>query len=96
VPGPTLPLGIMPDTPYAARELALEPGDLLVFYTDGIVEAQDSDRQLFGFNRLEALVRAHGDLPPSEFIELVLRALAEFMGTTPQHDDMTIVALRVE
>jgi phosphoserine phosphatase RsbU/P len=96
VPGPTLPVGILPDTPYAACEVALQAGDLLVFYTDGIVEARDSQRQLFGFERLEALVRDHGDLPPSELIDLVLQEIAAFMGDTPQHDDMTIVALRVE
>jgi serine phosphatase RsbU (regulator of sigma subunit) len=95
-PGPTLPLGIMSDTPYAAREFALDPGDLLVFYTDGIVEAKNSDGQLFGFERLEALIHTHGDLPPSDLIDLVLRELANFMGATAQHDDMTIVALRVE
>jgi serine phosphatase RsbU (regulator of sigma subunit) len=95
-PGPTLPLGIMSDTPYAAREFALDPGDLLVFYTDGIVEAKNSDGQLFGFERLEAVIHTHGDLPPSDLIDLVLRELANFMGATAQHDDMTIVALRVE
>jgi GAF domain-containing protein len=96
VPGPTLPLGILPDTPYAAREIALDRDDLLFFYTDGIVEAKDGDGQLFGFERLEALIAAHGALPPGELIDLVLQALADFMGAAPQHDDMTIVALRVE
>src|SRR5262245_9159726 len=62
-PGPTLPLGIMPNTPYAAREIDLNPGDLLLFYTDGIVEAKNADGQLFGFERLETLLHAHGDLP---------------------------------
>jgi serine phosphatase RsbU (regulator of sigma subunit) len=96
VPGPTLPLGILPDTPYAALDLALEPGDLLVFYTDGIVEAQDANRQLFGFERLEALVREFGDLSPADLIDIVLQELGAFMRGVPQHDDMTIVALRVE
>jgi serine phosphatase RsbU (regulator of sigma subunit) len=96
VPGPTLPLGIMPDTPYAAREIALDQGDLLFFYTDGIVEAKNVDGQLFGFERLEALIAAHGDLSPGELIDLVLQALADFMGDAPQHDDMTMVALRIE
>jgi serine phosphatase RsbU (regulator of sigma subunit) len=96
VVGPTLPLGILPDTPYEAIELPLEAGDLLVFYTDGIVEAQNRGRELFGFERLEALVREHGGLHPHELIDRVLAALNDFMGGMPQHDDMTIVALRVE
>jgi serine phosphatase RsbU (regulator of sigma subunit) len=96
VPGPTLPLGILPDTAYAAHEVLLDPGDLLVFYTDGIVEARDAALQLFGFERLEALVRDQGDLAPSALIDLVLQEISAFMGDVPQHDDMTIVALRIE
>ncbi len=95
VPGPTLPLGILPNTPYAAHEVVLDPGDLLVFYTDGIVEARNAALQLFGFERLEALVRDHGDRPPSALIDLVLQEITAFMGDVPQHDDMTIVALLI-
>ena len=86
----------MSDTPYAAREFALAPGDLLVFYTDGIVEAKNGDGQLFGFDRLETLIHTHGHLPPGDLIDLVLHDLANYMGAAPQHDDMTIVALRIE
>jgi GAF domain-containing protein len=95
-PGPTLPLGIMSDTPYATLEVALDPGDLLVFYTDGIVEAKNAQQQLFGFDRLEALVREHGHLPPGELIDRLLGELGQFMDSMPQHDDMTVVAMRIE
>jgi serine phosphatase RsbU (regulator of sigma subunit) len=94
-PGDTLPLGIQPDTPYDTLELALEPGDLLLFYTDGIVEAQNFQHELFGFERLEQLLREHGDLPPDNLIDLVIRAIELFTGSAPQHDDMTIMALRI-
>jgi phosphoserine phosphatase RsbU/P len=96
VHGPTFPLGIGPDVAYVALDVDLEPGDVLVFYTDGIVEAQDSSRALFGFERLEALVCAHGYLPPPQLIERVLAAITDFIGPAPQHDDMTLVVLRVE
>jgi sigma-B regulation protein RsbU (phosphoserine phosphatase) len=66
-----------------------------VFYTDGIVEAQDERRALFGFERLEALVREHGDLPPDQLIARVMAAVDAFAGRAPQHDDMTIVAVKV-
>src|SRR6185503_11237773 len=69
VRGPTLPLGIVSNVPYVALEVDLEPGDVLVFYTDGIVEAQDRDHTLFGFERLEELVRVHGNLPPQRLID---------------------------
>ena len=95
-PGNTLPLGIDPNTPYAALDVALEPGDLLLFYTDGIVEAQDPSHALFGFERLEALLHAHGHLAPGQLIDRVLAAVEQFAASAPQHDDMTIMALRVE
>lgn len=96
VPGPTLPLGIQPETPYAALEVALAPGDVLLFYTDGIVEAHNPARELFGFERLEALLRAQGQLPPEQLIDALLAAVAAFSGDAPQHDDMTIMVVRVE
>lgn len=95
-PGPVLPLGIIPETAYAAMTVDLEPGDTLVFYTDGVVEAKDSTRHLFGFDRLEALVRTYGDLPPNELIAIVLEAVNTFIGPSAQHDDMTLVVVRVE
>ncbi|MBK9713480.1 MAG: GAF domain-containing protein [Kouleothrix sp.] len=94
-PGSTLPLGIVPDTPYATLELPLQAGDLLLFYTDGIVEAKDSARALFGFERLEAILRDHGDSTPQQLIELIVAAVEQFAGSAPQHDDMTLVALRI-
>jgi GAF domain-containing protein len=96
VPGPNLPLGIQPEIPYAAREVALAPGDTVVFYTDGIVEAHNPARELFGFERLEALVQAQGDASPEQLIAAVLAAVEQFAAGAPQHDDMTLLVLRVE
>lgn len=95
-PEPRLPLGILPDVQYAALEVPVDPGDLLVFYTDGIVEAQNREHALFGFERFEALVQAYGDLPPRQFIDRVMQAVAEFADGAPQHDDITLVVVRVE
>jgi serine phosphatase RsbU (regulator of sigma subunit) len=94
-PGPTLPLGIIPSVPYAQIELTLDPGDTLVFYTDGVVEAHDPEGRLFGFERFEALLAAHGDLPPTELIDRVLAEVAAFTGNAPHHDDMTLVVVRL-
>jgi phosphoserine phosphatase RsbU/P len=95
VPGPTFPLGIQPEIPYAALEVELLPGDLILFYTDGIVEAHNPRRELFGFERLEALLHEHGGQTPEQLIETVLAAVEAFSQGTPQHDDMTLLALRV-
>jgi len=96
VPGPTLPLGIQPDIAYDAREVALEPGDTIVFYTDGIVEAHNPNREIFGFERLEGLVSELADLTPEQLIETVLAAVDVFSHGTSQHDDMTLLVLRVD
>ncbi len=96
VPGPTLPLGIQPDTAYEALEVALAPGDTLVFYTDGIVEAHNPGREMFGFERLEALVRELGDRAPEQLIEALLAAVEDFSHGVAQHDDMTLLVLQVE
>lgn len=95
-PGPALPLGMLPDIAYEALETTLEPGDTLIFYTDGIVEAKDRTRRLFGFEWLELLVRDKGHLPPAAFIATVLETVDGFAAETPQHDDMTLVVVRVE
>ncbi len=94
--GPHLPLGVMPGVRYEALELPLEPGDLLVFHTDGIVETHNSDQELFGFERFETLLREYGDLEPHLFIERVMQVVRDFAGTVPQHDDITLVVVRVE
>ncbi len=95
VPGPTLPIGIQPDIPYAVREVRLEPGDTVVFLTDGIVEARHSSGELYGFERLEAVLQAHGGVAPSVLIANLLDDVRSFMDGMPQHDDMTLVVLRI-
>jgi sigma-B regulation protein RsbU (phosphoserine phosphatase) len=71
-------------------------GDLFVLYTDGISEAMNVDGEFFGDTRLGAIVADHADLPPDELRERILREIGSFAGTAPQHDDMTMVVLRVE
>jgi serine phosphatase RsbU (regulator of sigma subunit) len=95
-PGPTLPLGIRGDIEYQALDVPLAPGDTLVFFTDGIVEAHNPARELFGFERLEALLRDNGAQPPAELIETLFAAVVAFAAGTTQHDDMTLLVLRVD
>jgi serine phosphatase RsbU (regulator of sigma subunit) len=96
VPGPTLPLGIRHETLYEALEVELAPGDTVVFFTDGLVEAHSPRREMFGFGRFEALVRELGHLPPEELIAAAFAAVDAFCAGAPQHDDMTMLVLRVE
>ncbi|NNJ09207.1 GAF domain-containing protein [Chloroflexales bacterium ZM16-3] len=90
-----LPLGMIPDAEFGQVELDLNPGDTLLFYTDGIVEAHDKCRDLFGFDRLEALLVRWGHLPPDDLIALILVEVNRFAEGVPTHDDMTMVVVRV-
>jgi sigma-B regulation protein RsbU (phosphoserine phosphatase) len=76
--------------------LPIAPGDLFVFYTDGITEAMNPPGDLFGEQRLAALVEQHALMPFEELRERILREVSGFVGPSPQQDDMTMVLLRVE
>jgi phosphoserine phosphatase RsbU/P len=76
--------------------IALQPGDLYLFFTDGISEAMNVHDDFFGESRLGELVQAHAHLPSTELRERVLREIAAFVGDAPQHDDMTMILLKVD
>jgi sigma-B regulation protein RsbU (phosphoserine phosphatase) len=76
--------------------IPLQPGDLYLFYTDGISEAMNARDDLFGETRLGQLVETHAHLPSDELRERVLREIAAFVGDAPQHDDMTMILLKVD
>jgi serine phosphatase RsbU (regulator of sigma subunit)/anti-sigma regulatory factor (Ser/Thr protein kinase) len=89
-----MPLGLMPDMGYEEKEAVLAAGDDLLFYSDGLVEAHDLKGEMFGFSRLQDLVRAHrsGD---SSLIAFLLSELARFAGEGwEQEDDITLVTLQ--
>jgi sigma-B regulation protein RsbU (phosphoserine phosphatase) len=74
----------------------LETGDVIVFYTDGITEAMNSDSDLFGDSRLSRIVEEHGHLDSGELRERILREIEAFVGPADQHDDMTMILLKVQ
>jgi serine phosphatase RsbU (regulator of sigma subunit)/energy-coupling factor transporter transmembrane protein EcfT len=76
--------------------LCLSDGDVIVLYTDGISEAMNADSDLFGDARLGRLVEEHGHLESGELRERILRELEAFVGPSEQHDDMTMILLKVE
>jgi serine phosphatase RsbU (regulator of sigma subunit) len=76
--------------------IRLQPGDLYLLFTDGISEAMNARDDCFGETRLGQLVETHADLPPEELRERVLREIAAFVGDAPQHDDMTMILLKVD
>jgi sigma-B regulation protein RsbU (phosphoserine phosphatase) len=89
-----LPLGLFPDQEYQQARLQLRQGDQIVFYTDGITEAQNAVGEMFGPARLDAaLENCH--LDAQGLIEAVLSTLAEFTDNLPPSDDQTVVVAKV-
>jgi serine phosphatase RsbU (regulator of sigma subunit) len=76
--------------------IALTPGDLFVLFTDGISEAMNPAEECFGEGRLGDLIDQHGSKPFEELRERILGEIRVFVGTASQHDDMTMLLLKVE
>lgn len=76
--------------------IRLEPGDLFMFFTDGLSEQMNVGEELFGEARLGALIEEHGHLPFDELRERIVREVKAFAGEAAQHDDMTFILLRVD
>jgi serine phosphatase RsbU (regulator of sigma subunit) len=87
-------LGIVPEPRFEQHEVKLEPGDVLCFYTDGVTEAMDSRRRLFGEERLIEVLRRSHDLPPDQIIARIIEAVTNFAAGAPQADDITMVVLK--
>jgi sigma-B regulation protein RsbU (phosphoserine phosphatase) len=68
----------------------------VLLFTDGITDAMNAAGEPFGEERLAALIQEHGDLPFEELRERILREIHAFVGTTSQHDDMTLVLVKVD
>ena len=86
-------LGVIPDLDFLENTVVLAPGDTVVFYTDGVTEAMDDDEEEFGTERLFGIF---ADGPPKDSEEAskaVFRAVKEFVGDTPQSDDITCMVL---
>ena len=88
-----MPLGLMPGMNYEQKEIVLEGGEAALFYSDGLVEAHDSQGEMFGFPRLRGLVAKHGQERSLE--EALLEELYSFVGEGwEQEDDITLLTLR--
>ena len=92
--GPGLPLGVDDVNPVVGQQAALEPGDGVLLYTDGVTDAFNPDDEAFGLDRLKEVVRAEHDRSPAEICDAVRRAATDFMRDRAQFDDITLVALK--
>lgn len=91
-----LPLGIHPDGEFSvAPEVRLNPGEVVVLWTDGVLEARAPDGEFFGEERALDIVRTHGGEPAQEIVAALCRGVRSFTRPQPQQDDMTAIAIKV-
>ena len=93
--GDAFPLGIIDDPDYQETMLQLESGDMLIFYTDGVVEAMDKKEKMYGFERFLQVIKANSGLDAEIFLEKLIDDVNRFVGKAEQHDDLTIVVIKV-
>ena len=95
-----MPLGILESQSYPQTTIALEPGDLLLLYTDGITEARAPatapgvPREMFGVERLDELLLSCDADDPAACVARVCDAVATFTQHAPPNDDRTLIAMR--
>lgn len=88
-------LGIFPDLPYQCLRLTLAPGDRLVLYSDGVTEAENPERAMYGLERAQQALDAHADHADTHgLVQSLCTGIAEFAAGAEQSDDITILALR--
>jgi len=90
-----LEMGRVFDSVLEEEEIPLEKGQVMVFYTDGFTEAMNAQQDEFGEERLLAAVARHGGKASMAIIAAVCAEVAEFTGDIPQHDDMTMVVVKI-
>jgi serine phosphatase RsbU (regulator of sigma subunit) len=89
-----IPVGILAESPYQVGTTRLEPGDWLVIFTDGVVEAVNAKDEEYGETELLRLVDRESGSAPAELLRSLLTELDRHVGNTPQHDDITCLLLK--
>jgi len=89
-----LPLGIKVGAEYQTATLELQPGDALIFFTDGVVEAFNESGEEFGNSRWQGAIRILPDWNAQETLQFLMKRVDEFVGATRQSDDITCLVFR--
>lgn len=93
-PSGGMPLGVFEDAKFGERQLELKAGESLLVYTDGVTEAMNPQRELFGEERLKEAVRGQAKLSAEKLAERVVQAVAQFARGAEPSDDITLLALK--
>jgi phosphoserine phosphatase RsbU/P len=89
-----IPLGVIEDATYESGERFLEVGDWLAIFTDGVIEAENTQQQEYGEARLVAMLHSWAMTTPAILLSNILADVDRFAGNAPQHDDVTCVLMR--
>ncbi len=89
------PLGMFPNVTYEELSVATQPGDAIVFISDGIMDAENEKEEMYGQERLAALLCSSRDMPAQGIADAILADVARFQGSQERFDDETIIVLRV-
>lgn len=91
--GGGMPLGLFADAAYELQKKRLQPGDLLLCYTDGVTEAMSPEQEEFGEDRMLQVVLVHAAEPAQAIVTALRAAVEQHTRGAPQHDDLTLLAL---
>jgi sigma-B regulation protein RsbU (phosphoserine phosphatase) len=91
-----LPIGIQAGAKYESASVALAPGDWLIIFTDGLVEALNANDEEFDEPRLLSALEARPLHHSKELLERLMASLDLFVGSIPQHDDVTSLLVKAE
>ncbi len=89
------PLGMFPNVKYEEFSLSTQPGDSLIFFSDGITDAQNMNGDMFGDDRLKLVVKKNAQKSASKIADAILSEVAKFQGERERFDDETVVVLKV-
>lgn len=89
-------IGVMKEFPYARETLKLEEGDVLLLYTDGLIEAENGQNEFFGETRLTEVLIAQRHLPPEQLIKVIINQVRDFSGHQNFQDDVSLVVMQVK
>ena len=93
-PSGGMPLGVFEDAKFGQRQLELKAGETLLVYTDGVTEAMNPKRELFGEERFKQAVQGHAQLSPEELTQRVVGEVAKFARGAEPSDDITLLAIK--
>jgi len=89
-----LVLGMLPDCSFECDKVQMKPGEIIIIYSDGVTEAENTLEEQFGEERLQELMRTHSNLPAAEIVEKICAQVTAFETSQDQQDDITLVVIK--